>query len=442
MDSRNIFWGLIIKPGKRYETEVQEPFRITKACIEPSSAKDGKLTSVMVECDSGEEFIVCSLNMKVFNETLDISFNEGEKICFKVEGPGTVHLTGNLMEDAPPGEMFDMETDSDDVNDSEEEEEEEEKPGQKRKKKELVNGNAKMPKKALEPEITDDEEDDDEDDDDEDSDDEDEDTSIGDTTADTTAATEGSDDSEDDDEDDDSDSEEEEKVATPKKGKAVNGTATPKGDTKKKSLEETPKQAGKPNKADVKTPKQEAKTPKQEAKTPKQEAKTPKQEAKTPKQEAKTQKEGAADKTPKETKTPKQDLKTPKEESKTPKDSKTPKEEKTPKRTLKGGIQVEEVKEGNGPECKAGNMVGMYYEGRLKSNNKRFDGLKEGKPFKFKLGSGQVIKGWDIGVLGMKVGGKRKLTIPPKLAYGASGAPPDIPPNSTLVFEIECKFVK
>merc|ERR1719422_2699588 len=104
----------------------------------------------------------------------------------------------------------------------------------------------------------------------------------------------------------------------------------------------------------------------------------------SPKQEAKTQKEGAADKTPKETKTPKQDLKTPKEESKTPKDSKTPKEEKTPKRTLKGGIQVEEVKEGNGPECKAGNMVGMYYEGRLKSNNKRFDGLKEGKPFKFK----------------------------------------------------------
>jgi len=100
------------------------------------------------------------------------------------------------------------------------------------------------------------------------------------------------------------------------------------------------------------------------------------------------------------------------------------------------------VKEGTGPECKPGNMVGMYYEGRLKSNKKKFDGLKEGKPFKFKLGAGQVIKGWDLGVLGMKVGGKRKLTIPPKLAYGASGAPPDIPPNSALVFDIECKFVK
>jgi len=102
--SKNIFWGLVVKPGKRYETEVQEPFRITKACIEPSSA-GGKISSVFVECDNNEEFIIANLNTKNLNETIDLSFNEGEKICFKVDGPGIVHLTGNLVDD-PPNDMF------------------------------------------------------------------------------------------------------------------------------------------------------------------------------------------------------------------------------------------------------------------------------------------------------------------------------------------------
>jgi len=447
MDSRNIFWGLICKPGKRYETEVQEAFRMTKACIDPSSCKDGKVTSLMVECDNGEEFIIANLSLKSFNESLDIAFNEGEKICFKVDGTATVHLTGNLLEDSPPGDMFDMETDSDDVEESEVEEAAAEPP--QKRKKDLVNGKAKKAKKDegdttvdttlgdlddtenfAEEEDSDDDEDDDDDDDEEDDS---EDTSM----ADTTAATEGSDDSEDDSDD------EEEEEKEPEVKKTVK--ATPKGDKKAEKVEKTPKPAEKKEKQEVKTPKPAEK----------------KQEMKTPKQDANAQKEGAVPKTPKETKTPKAEAKTPKQEAKTPKqegktpkvDAKTPKEEgksgkevqtpgKTPKRTMKGGIQVEDVKEGSGPECKPGNMVGMYYEGRLKSNNKKFDGLKDGKPFKFKLGSGQVIKGWDIGVLGMKVGGKRKLIIPPKLGYGTTGAPPDIPPNSTLVFDIECKFVK
>merc|ERR1719320_2175661 len=103
--SRNIFWGLVVKPGKRYETEVQEPFRITKACLEPATA-DGKISSVFVECDNNEEFIIANLNAKNFNETIDLSFNEGEKICFKVDGPGTVHMTGNLLDDPPPDGML------------------------------------------------------------------------------------------------------------------------------------------------------------------------------------------------------------------------------------------------------------------------------------------------------------------------------------------------
>ena len=76
------------------------------------------------------------------------------------------------------------------------------------------------------------------------------------------------------------------------------------------------------------------------------------------------------------------------------------------KRTIKGGIVVEDLSAGNGPEAKRGKMVGMYYEGRLKSNNKKFDAILSGKPFKFRLGHGEVIKGWDLGVEGMKVGSK------------------------------------
>ena len=96
---------------------------------------------------------------------------------------------------------------------------------------------------------------------------------------------------------------------------------------------------------------------------------------------------------------------------------------------------------GNGPEAKKGKLIGMYYDGKLKSNMKRFDATLNGKPFKFRLGAGEVIKGWDAGIEGMKVGGKRRLTVPAHMAYGKQGAPPDIPPNATLVFDVECKAV-
>lgn len=83
--------------------------------------------------------------------------------------------------------------------------------------------------------------------------------------------------------------------------------------------------------------------------------------------------------------------------------------------------------------------MAVYYVGRLKKNDKQFDKSDKGPGFKFKLGQGRVIKGWDLGVVGMKVGGKRKLIIPPQLAYGAGGAPPQIPPHSTLIFDVELK---
>ncbi len=105
-------------------------------------------------------------------------------------------------------------------------------------------------------------------------------------------------------------------------------------------------------------------------------------------------------------------------------------------------LQIEELKQGAGAEAKAGNTVAVHYVGTL-TDGKKFDSSRDrGSPFTFKLGAGQVIKGWDQGVAGMKVGSMRKLTIPPHLAYGDRGFPPVIPPGSTLVFEVELIDVK
>jgi FKBP-type peptidyl-prolyl cis-trans isomerase len=99
------------------------------------------------------------------------------------------------------------------------------------------------------------------------------------------------------------------------------------------------------------------------------------------------------------------------------------------------GLQYWDIKAGTGPTAQSGHKVQVHYTGWLTSG-KKFDSSVGGKPFEFTLGAGQVIKGWDEGVAGMKVGGKRQLRIPPDLAYGANGYPPLIPPDSTLIFDI------
>lgn len=105
--------------------------------------------------------------------------------------------------------------------------------------------------------------------------------------------------------------------------------------------------------------------------------------------------------------------------------------------TTASGLVYEEVVVGEGAEACAGQMVTVHYTGWLTDGSK-FDSSKDrNDPFRFALGRGQVIGGWDEGVQGMKIGGMRKLTIPPALGYGARGAGGVIPPNATLVFEVE-----
>ncbi|HYS11429.1 MAG TPA: FKBP-type peptidyl-prolyl cis-trans isomerase [Myxococcales bacterium] len=109
---------------------------------------------------------------------------------------------------------------------------------------------------------------------------------------------------------------------------------------------------------------------------------------------------------------------------------------------MASNVKVEDLVVGTGAEAIKGKMVSVHYTGWLTDGTK-FDSSKDrDQPFQFPLGRGQVIQGWDQGVQGMKVGGKRKLTIPPELGYGAEGAGGVIPPNATLVFEVELLGVR
>jgi FKBP-type peptidyl-prolyl cis-trans isomerase FkpA len=105
--------------------------------------------------------------------------------------------------------------------------------------------------------------------------------------------------------------------------------------------------------------------------------------------------------------------------------------------TTDSGLKYQVLQAGDGPEAKAGKKVTVHYTGWLTDGTKFDSSVDRGKPFAFNLGAGQVIPGWDEGVAGMKVGEKRRLTIPSKLGYGSRGAGDVIPPNATLIFEVE-----
>lgn len=113
-----------------------------------------------------------------------------------------------------------------------------------------------------------------------------------------------------------------------------------------------------------------------------------------------------------------------------------------PSTSLRAGLQIEDIKIGTGNAVTAGDTVVMHYSGTLTDGTKFDSSYDRGTPFTTRIGVGQVIQGWDMGVPGMKIGGKRKLTIPSALGYGESGAGGVIPPNATLVFEVELLEIK
>jgi FKBP-type peptidyl-prolyl cis-trans isomerase len=105
--------------------------------------------------------------------------------------------------------------------------------------------------------------------------------------------------------------------------------------------------------------------------------------------------------------------------------------------TTPSGLQYWDMVVGTGATAAPGTTVSVHYSGFLTTGEKFDSSRDRGEPFSFPLGAGQVIKGWDEGVAGMKVGGQRQLRIPPQLGYGAAGAPGAIPPNATLIFDVE-----
>lgn len=113
-----------------------------------------------------------------------------------------------------------------------------------------------------------------------------------------------------------------------------------------------------------------------------------------------------------------------------------------PETVTASGLKYVDIVSGDGPNPQVGQTVTVNYTGTL-LNGKKFDSsFDHGQPYKFRIGRGEVIKGWDEGLMTMKVGGKRKLTVPPELGYGVRGFPPDIPPNATLQFEVELLDIK
>lgn len=373
-----MFWGLVLKANKKYSQTVQKAFHLSQAALDLSKCGDDDVQVMLTSEES--TYLLCTLGKKTPQVALDLNFDEGDQISLSTKGEGVVHLTGYLL----PNEA-DLFGDDED----EEEEEEVDASPQKGKGKERIAKKVAQKVNAKEVQLEDGDEDE-----------------LDETfelpkgaqkKSGAKGAEEDDDDSDDDDDEDDEDDDDEDEDMDDSKLDGEEDSEDDDDDDDEDDDDDDDEDDSEDEQPKAKVAKVEKKASKQNG-----------------------VENGKA--SPKEQK----------------KDAQQP-EAKT--RTLQGGLVVEDLKVGAGQEAKPGKKVAVYYEGRLKKNNKVFDSTNKGPGFKFALGRGEVIKGWDLGVSGMKVGGKRRLTVPHQLAYGTRGSPPVIPPNSTLIFDVELKNV-
>lgn len=420
------FWGIEIKPGKphlhQYDDE-KGRLHLSQATLGSGSSKE----KAIVVCNIGDKkpIYLCSLlPRKMETCSLNIEFEEYDEVTFSVEGPHSIHLSGFFYGEKPDSDEDDYESDSDMEGSLEAEEmnSEDDSDFAFDEADDLTDNEMDMmPNSGVRiEEIVDDE----------------------------NPATENSTPSKSKKdkqgqivvksiknvpelESEDEDGFPKSSSVTDKASVPVNSEGvTEKGQNsqvKRKKATDDSEQSAKRKKDDSKTSKPEN----VEASTPETDVKKSK---KKKKKDKKVKEEGGEvtnqEQTPgkKEKNTPGSKVKESATETKP-----------SQIRTFPNGLVIEEIQMGkpNGKRADPGKKISMRYIGKLKKNGKIFDSNIGKAPFKFRLGVGQVIAGWDVGVKGMRVGDKRRLTIPPSMGYGAKGAGSDIPPNSWLVFDVE-----
>lgn len=375
------FWGLRLEPGKRYSTTVDKSFHVSMAALDCSTVKNDKdVQSVMLEeGESNIPFILCNLQKpKVLQSRLDLNFMSGDRVTFFCRGNGTVHLTGYIMpDDDDDFANFGDEEEGEEVEEEEEEEDDEDETEEKEietgKGKAKLNGlpakrkgdtDVSLPPKKKKQELQSQEDSEDSDEEEEVEEEEDDD-----------SGEEEEDEGEEVEEEESEEESDEENVDQ----EAVKKTTPPPANLEKKSKKK------KKNKQNQQSPPNAQQQQQQQQQGKQKQQNAEQQQKKKPQQQGQP---GADKQSP----------------------------EGQPKKTLEGGVIIKDIKVGSGPLCKPGRMATVYYTGRLKSNNKVFDQSQHGAGFKFRVGRGEVIKGWDIGLTGMKVGGKRLITCPPSVA--------------------------